>query len=313
MGLDPQIAGLLAQLSADPTAPGLGDVPPDVGRAMFRGLGAMLDAQDVPIGKIENRTFPGPACDIPVRIYTPVAAGTTPLPCLVYFHGGGWVIGDLETHEGACRLLANDSGCRVISVDYRLAPEHVFPAAADDCFAAVKWASENASQLGIDPNRIAVGGDSAGGNLGAVVCQMARDAGGPAIAFQLLIYPATDMTLATASKTENATGYFLEAKLMDYFYAHYVPKGTDPNDPRLSPLRAKSLAGLPPAYVITAQYDVLRDEGRMYAEKLQAAGVKATLINYPSMIHGFVTMAGAIAAARPAIADAAKAMRASLG
>lgn len=313
MALDPQVAGLLAQLSANPEAPGLADVPPEGGRAMFRALGAMLDMQDAPIGKIENRKIPGPAGEIPVRIYTPVAAGAEPLPCLVYYHGGGWVIGDLETHEGACRLLANGSGCRVVSVDYRLAPEHVFPAAVDDCYAAVKWVSENARQIGIDPNRIAVGGDSAGGNLSAVVCQTARDSGGPAIAFQLLIYPATDMTLATPSKKENAVGYFLEGKLMDYFYQHYVPKGADENDPRHSPLRARNFSGLPPAYVITAQYDVLRDEGRMYAEKLQAAGVKVTLVNYESMIHGFVTMAGAIEAARPAIADAAKAVKNALG
>ncbi len=313
MALDTQVAALLAQLSSNPDAPGLADVPPEGGRAMFRAMGAMLDAKDVPIGKIENRKIPGPAGEIPVRIYTPVNAGAGTLACLVYYHGGGWVIGDLDTHEGACRLLANDSGCRVVSVDYRLAPEHVFPAAPDDCYAAVKWVAANAAQIGIDPKRIAVGGDSAGGNLSAVVCQMARDAGGPAIAFQLLIYPATDMALQTPARKENAVGYFLEEKTMNYFYDLYVPKGTDENDPRLSPLRVKSFAGLPPAYVITAQYDVLRDEGRLYAEKLQAAGVKVKLVNYETMIHGFFTMAGFIAAAKPAIADAAKAVKAGLG
>jgi len=313
MALDTQVAALLAQLSANPDAPGLADVPPEGGRAMFRAMGAMLDAKDVPIGKIENRKIPGPAGEIPVRIYTPVDAGAGALACLVYYHGGGWVIGDLDTHEGACRLLANDSGCRVVSVDYRLAPEHVFPAAPEDCYAAVKWVAANAAQIGIDPKRIAVGGDSAGGNLSAVVCQMARDAGGPAIAFQLLIYPATDMALQTPARKENAVGYFLEEKTMKYFYDLYVPKGTDENDPRLSPLRAKSFAGLPPAYVITAQYDVLRDEGRLYAEKLQAAGVKVKLVNYETMIHGFFTMAGFINAAKPAIADAARAVKAGLG
>lgn len=313
MALDSHVAGLLAQLAANPDAKGLADVPPEAGRGMFHAMAAMFDVKDVPIGKVENRRIPGPAGEIPVRIYTPVAAGTEPLPCLVYYHGGGWVIGDLETHEGACRMLANDSGCRVISVDYRLAPEHVFPAAPEDCFAALKWVAANAQPLGVDPKRIAVGGDSAGGNLSAVVCQMAREAGGPSIAFQLLIYPATDMALGTGSKKENATGYFLEERTMHYFYDLYVPKGTDENDPRLSPLRAKNFAGLPPAYVITAQYDVLRDEGRLYAEKLKEAGVKVTHVNYDTLIHGFFTMAGVIPAARPAIADAAKAVKAALG
>lgn len=313
MALDTHVAGLLAQMAANPDAKGLADVPPEAGRGMFHAMSSMFDVKDVPIGRIENRKIPGPAGDIPVRIYTPVAAGAGPLPCLVYYHGGGWVIGDLETHEGACRLLANDSGCRVVSVDYRLAPEHVFPAAPEDCFAALKWVAANARQLGVDPNRIAVGGDSAGGNLSAVVCQMARAAGGPSIAFQLLIYPATDMALATASKKENATGYFLEERTMHYFYDLYVPRGTDENDPRLSPLRAKTFTGLPPAYVITAQYDVLRDEGRLYAEKLKEAGVKVTHVNYDTLIHGFFTMAGIIPAARPAIADAAKAVKAALG
>ncbi|MFZ5914385.1 MAG: alpha/beta hydrolase [Pseudomonadota bacterium] len=313
MALDSHVAGLLAQLAANPDAKGLADVPPEAGRGMFHAMAAMFDVKDAPIGKVENRKIPGPAGEIPVRIYTPVAAGTEPLPCLVYYHGGGWVIGDLETHEGACRMLANDSGCRVISVDYRLAPEHVFPAAPEDCFAALKWVAANAQPLGVDPKRIAVGGDSAGGNLSAVVCQMAREAGGPSVAFQLLIYPATDMALGTGSKKENATGYFLEERTMHYFYDLYVPKGTDENDPRLSPLRAKNFAGLPPAYVITAQYDVLRDEGRLYAEKLKEAGVKVTHVNYDTLIHGFFTMAGVIPAARPAIADAAKAVKAALG
>ncbi|MEQ1889691.1 MAG: alpha/beta hydrolase [Alphaproteobacteria bacterium] len=313
MALDTQAAALLAQLSANPDAPGLADMPPEGGRAMFRTLCEMLDAKDVPIGNIENRKIPGPAGEMAVRIYTPAGAVAGILPCLVYYHGGGWVIGDLETHEGACRLLANDSGCKVVSVEYRLAPEHMFPAGPDDCYAAVKWVAENAARIGIDPKRIAVGGDSAGGNLSAAVCLMARDQGGPAIAFQLLIYPATDMALQTPARKENAVGYFLEEKTMKYFYDLYVPKGTDENNPYLSPLRAKSLAGLPSAYVITAQYDVLRDEGRMYAEKLQAAGVKVKLVNYETMIHGFFTMAGAIAAAKPAIADAARALKAGLG
>ena len=312
MALDTQVAALLKQLTGDPSAPGLADVPPEGGRAMFRALCTMLDAKDVPIGKIENRKIPGPAGEMPIRIYTPAGAAAGTLPCLVYYHGGGWVIGDLETHEGACRLLANGSGCRVVSVDYRLAPEHMFPAGPEDCYAAVKWVSANAAQLGIDPSRIAVGGDSAGGNLSAVVCQMARDRGGPAIAFQLLIYPATDMALQTPARKENAVGYFLEEKTMNYFYDLYVPKGTDENNPYLSPLRAKNFAGLPAAYVITAQYDVLRDEGRIYAEKLQAAGVKVKLVNYDGLIHGIFTMSGAISAAGPAIADAAKALKQGL-
>lgn len=313
MALDPQVAAILEQSAANPDAPGIADLPPEGGRGMFRAMSQMFDLQDMPIGKTEDRTIPGPVGDIPVRIYTPVAAGASPIPCMVFFHGGGFVIGDLETHDGACRMLCNESGCLLIAVDYRLAPEHVFPAAVEDCFAALNWVAEHAAELGVDPNRIAVGGDSAGGNLSAVVCQLARGEGGPAIAFQLLIYPATDADLDTPSKKENAEGYFLEQKTMDYFYGHYVPDGADRNDPRLSPLKTEDLRGLPPAYIITAQYDPLRDEGRLYGEKLQAAGVKATIVNYDTLIHGFFTMGGVVEAARPAIADAAKAVKDALG
>lgn len=312
MALDPQVAAILQQSAANPDAPTIADLPPEGGRAMYRAMSEMFDLQDVPIGKIEDRKIPGPAGEIPIRIYTPVAAGATPLPCLVFYHGGGFVIGDLETHDGACRALCNASGCLLIAVDYRLAPEHVFPAAVEDSFAALQWVAEHAAGLGVDPNRIAVGGDSAGGNLSAVVSQLARDNDGPAVAFQLLIYPATDADVDTPSKKENAEGYFLEQKTMDFFYGNYVPTGTDRTDPRLAPMQTADLSGLPPAYIVTAQFDPLRDEGRMYGEKMRAAGVPVEIVNYETMIHGFLTMGGIVDAVKPAIEAAGKAVKKAL-
>ncbi|MGB3811248.1 MAG: alpha/beta hydrolase [Parvibaculum sp.] len=310
MALDPQAKGLLDAMAANP-APRIMDLPVEQGREMYRGIAATLDVQGVPIGKTEDRTIPGPAGEIPVRIYTPVAAGGDALPVLVYFHGGGWVIGDLETHDALCRSFANEAGCKVVAVDYRLAPEHRFPAAADDSFAAVKWVEANAAEIGVDATRIAVAGDSAGGNLAAVVSQLARDAKGPQIAFQLLIYPVTDTNTDTASYRDNATGYFLERDGMNWFFDHYLGDG-DRNDPRIAPLKAASLAGLPRAYVITAGFDPLRDEGRAYADALKAAGVPTEHVNYEGMIHGFFNLRGAFDVARDAVKSAAKALKEAL-
>jgi len=312
MSLDPQVKALLEQLGADPEAPRLIDLPPAGGREMYRAMANMLDLQGVAIGKIEDRTIPGPAGDIPVRLYTPVAAGGT-CPALIYYHGGGWVIGDLDTHDALCRTLANEAGCKVIAVDYRLAPEHPFPAAFDDSYAAVKWVEANASEIGIDPNRIAVAGDSAGGNLAAAVCQKAKADKTPRIAFQLLIYPVTDAPRGTQSYKDFAEGYFLEAEGMDWFWNHYVTSaGADPKDPRAAPLHAASLAGLPPAYVVTAGFDVLRDEGKAYAEALKKAGVDVEYVNYEGMIHGFFNLQGALDVSRDAVKAAAKALREAL-
>ncbi len=241
----------------------------------------------VPIGAVEDRPIPGPGGDIPVRIYTPVNAGAGALPVLVYFHGGGWVVGDLDSHDAVCRSLANASGCKLVSVDYRLVPEHPWPASPDDCFAAAEWVVANAAALGADVNRLAVGGDSAGGNLAAAVTLRARAAHGPRIAFQLLIYPAVDATMSLPSNVSNGSGYFLEKASMEWFYGHYLQGGADTKNPDVSPLFADDFSGLPPAYGVTAEYDPLRDEGHAYADKLQAAGAAVEYINYPTMIHGF--------------------------
>ncbi len=306
MTLHPQVQAILDMLAENPPPPP-GTLSPDEMRAFYAAMSDVTDPKDVPIGKTENLTAPGPAGDIPVRIYTPVAAATV-TPALVFFHGGGWVIGTLETHDALCRLLANDSGCKVVSVDYRLAPEHPFPAAADDAFAATKWVYENAADMGIDASCIAVGGDSAGGNLAAVVCHMAQSTS-VKIGFQMLFYPVTEALADTPSMTAFATGYLLERDAMEWFVAQYVPDGTNPKDPKVSPLLADSFKGQPPAYVVTAGYDPLRDEGRAYADKLDEAGVEVAYINYDDLIHGFYTMAGVVEPARAAIKDAAMALK----
>ncbi|MFZ2469339.1 MAG: alpha/beta hydrolase [Parvibaculum sedimenti] len=311
MALDPQVKALLDGMAANPDAPRLIDLPPAGGREMYRAMASQLDVQGQPIGKVEDRTIPGPVGEIPLRLYTPVAAGSEALPVLVYFHGGGWVIGDLETHDALCRTLANESGCKVVAVDYRLAPEHKFPAAAEDAFAAVQWVEAHAAEIGVDANRIAVAGDSAGGNLAAVVSLMARDAKGPHISFQMLIYPVTDTNTDTISYREFAEGHFLERDGMIWFFNHYLGD-VDRNDPRVAPLKAASHQGLPPAYVVTGGYDVLRDEGRAYAETLKKAGVPVEHVNYEGMIHGFFNLQGVLDTGREAVKAAAQALKIAL-
>jgi acetyl esterase len=212
------------------------------------------------------------------------------LPALIYYHGGGFVIGNLDTHDSTCRRLANKSRCLVIAIDYRLAPEHPFPAPIDDGVAAFRHIRDNAPSFGADATRLAVGGDSAGGAIAAVVCQACRDAGEHTPAFQMLIYPATDSSKQSRSRREFAEGYFLTKDLIDWFWKAYVPAGADLADLRLSPLLARDLSGLPPAFVLTAGYDPLRDEGRAYADRLIDAGVKTTYVNYPGTIHGFFSL-----------------------
>jgi acetyl esterase len=280
-------------------------------------LRAAIDAQRMPVpvaevGKVEDRTIPGPdGNDVPIRIYWPVGAGSS-LPVVVFFHGGGWVIGGIESHDAAVRSLVDQTGFLFVSVDYRLAPEHRYPAAPDDCFAATVWAAENAEELGGDPTRIAVAGDSAGGNLAAVVALMARDRGGPSLAFQLLIYPCTDLdTGAYASHVENGRGYFLTAESMRWFYDHYAGDA-DRTQPYLAPIKEADLSGLPPALVITAEFDPLRDEGEAYAQKLRDAGVPAESVRYDGQIHGFFSMTSVIDRAKDAQAAAAAALRGAL-
>lgn len=265
-----------------------------------------------PVARIHERTIPGPGGAIPVRIYTP-ASHSGLLPVLVYFHGGGWVLGTLDTHDNVCRQLANQTPCVVVAVDYRLAPEHKFPAAVEDADAAVVWVAEHADEIGADATRVAVGGDSAGGNLAAVVAQIARDRGSPPVAFQLLIYPVTDHYAAgMASYEENADGYYLTRDSMIWFIDHYLRDSEDKGDPRFAPLRQPDLRGLPPALVMTAEYDPLRDEGERYVERLRAAEVPTRLIRYDGMIHGFFRLPAAMSRANQAIADAAASLREAL-
>jgi acetyl esterase len=262
------------------------------------------------VARVEDRTIPGPAQPIPIRVYWPEAGKN--LPALIYFHGGGWVIGNIESVDRTCRALANASGCVLISVDYRLAPEHKFPAAVEDADAAVRYVAEHAGEFDIDPNRIAVGGDSAGGNLATVACLIARDRGGPKIAFQLLVYPVTDYNDSRASLHEFAQGYFLTSTMMDYFWAHYLASPADGRHPHASPIKAASLAGLPPAMVITAECDPIRDQGEAYAQRLRESGVPVSAKRYEGAIHVFFNLAGVVDAGQQAIADAGAALKTAL-
>jgi acetyl esterase len=284
MPLDPQAKLLLKQAAGVRGTP-LHTLSPELARGAMLVETAALGPPE-PVAKIENRTVPGPDADIPIRVYTPEGQG--PFACLVYFHGGGWVIGNIETHDGLCRSIANAAGCVVVSVEYRLAPEHKFPAGIEDAYAATRWVADHAELLGIDAGRLAVGGDSAGGNLAAVVSLMARDRGGPSLALQLLLYPITDYDLDTASYRDYANGHLLTRDSMAWFWKHYLPEDVSPANPYISPYRASDLRGLPRAVVITAECDPLCDEGNAYARRLEAAGVPVTLSCYPGMIHGFV-------------------------
>jgi acetyl esterase len=305
MALDPQARAILDQM-AEMGGPPIDELSAAEARRASEALAAMQGVGE-PVAIVEDRTLPGPGGDIPIRIYTP--AGKGPLPLLVYFHGGGWVIGKIETSDALCRALTNAAGCIVISVDYRLAPEHPFPAAVDDAYHATLWIAANAAGFGGDPSRIAVGGDSAGGNLAAVVAQIARERGKPAISFQLLIYPVTDAACDTPSYGENADGYFLTRSAMQWFWNHYTRSNDDRTHPHASPLRADNFAGLPAALVITAEFDPLRDEGELYAERMRAAGVPVQLTRYEGMIHGFFAMGAMIDQGKIAMQQSAAALR----
>jgi acetyl esterase len=308
MPLHPQCKAFLDQLAAM-GGKQLYEMTPAEARAAALGLVEVgVPVQDV--AQVENRTIPGPAQPIPIRVYRPVPGET--LPALVYFHGGGWVIGNLESHDRECRALANLSGCAVIAVDYRLAPEHKFPAAVEDAYAATRYVVDHARELKVDPRRIAVGGDSSGGNLAAVVTLMAREKGAPKLAFQLLVYPAVDFNDDHPSMHEFAEGYFLTRPLMDYFERQYIPNAEDRRSIQASPTNAPDFRGLPPALVITAEYDLLRDQGELYAQKLRQAGVLVTAKRYDGMFHPFFSFGGVIDAARTAYADAASALRTAL-
>jgi acetyl esterase len=298
VSLDPQVQALLDAAVRAARTP-VNKFPPVEARIQFKELRKGLLPPTPPIGSVADVSVAGRRGAIVGKNANDV------LPVLVYFHGGGWVVGDLETHDALCRQFANASDCAVIAVDYRMGPEAKFPAAVDDAEDVVRYVAANGAQLKIDATRIAIGGDSAGGNLSAVVAMLCRDSGGPALKFQLLIYPGTDMAMAHPSHTLFAEGYSLTRDLMHYFRGHYLNDMTEINDWRASPLLAKNHANLPPAYVLTAGFDPLRDEGKDFADKLAAAGTKVRYQCYDGMIHGFITMSGVLRVANDAIADCA--------
>jgi acetyl esterase len=287
MPLDPQAQAFLDQM-VSLGGPRLHTLSPEDARKAFDMLAQLSGLKPEAVAKVEDRLIPGQGGQIPARFYTP--QGQAPFPVLVFFHGGGFVIGSIELYDEFCRALTNGAGCIVISVGYRLAPEHNFPAAVEDCYAATKWVAVNAKAIGGDSARIAVGGDSAGGNLAAVVALMARDKGTVPLVLQLLMYPATDLAHDTLSAQENANDYFLTRDDMFWFRSLYLNSDADRNNPYASPLRAQDLHALPPALVITAEYDPLRDEGEAYAARLREAGVTTTCTRYNGMIHCFLSL-----------------------
>lgn len=308
MSVHPQVQILLERVARSPLPP-YHEVPPAVARRIYRDTRAATAPPVPEVAAVRLLLAPGADGPIPLRAYRPAGSQADEvLPALVFLHGGGWVIGDLDTHDIICRQLANGARCAVFSVEYRVAPEAPFPAAVDDCVAAMSYIAAEARVLCVDPRRIAVGGDSAGGNLAAVVCLAARDAGGAAPCFQLLIYPATDQRAGFPSYERNAEGYLLTKRVMGYFSGHYLPRAIDWNDWRASPLLAASLAGLPPAYVLTAGYDPLVDEGRAYAERLEREGCKVEYREYPDMVHGFLLMGGVLDTANVAVAECCRAL-----
>jgi len=305
--LDPQ-AKFYLDLLASFKLPPMHTLPVAQARLAYKKARALSTPEPPPVAAVDMLSADG----IPIRAYRP--AGSTAhevLPALIYLHGGGWTIGDLDTHDVVCREIGNRAQCAVLSVDYRLAPEHKFPAAIDDTLAATRWIVARAQSLHIDASRIAIGGDSAGSNLAAVACISARDAGGPALACQLLIYPATDARLSFPSHAENGAGYLLTRELIEYFRGHYLNGAHEYDDWRASPLFARSLAGLPPALVLTAGYDPLRDEGAAYANALRKAGVAVDYFCFERQMHGFITMGKVIDAAAQAFDRCAAALRQS--
>ena len=319
--LDPDAKTLLDLIAAK-NLPAMQDLSPAEARAYYRDRRSLTQPAPPEVASARDRD--GPVVDgraVPLRCYRPLGApdgdGAAALPCLVFFHGGGWTIGDLDTHDTLCRELANAAGIAVVAVDYRMGPEHRFPAAVDDCIAATRWVAEQAAALRVDASRLAVGGDSAGGNLAAVVAIALRDADDaadrPQLRFQLLAYPATDMRRGHPSHVSNGKGYLLEAETIAYYHDHYIDDARHDLDWRASPLLHPDLSRLPPALVLTAGHDPLRDEGLDYADRLSAAGVPATYVCFERQIHGFLPMGGVIGEARTAVALCAAFLVEALG
>ncbi|MGQ0582650.1 MAG: alpha/beta hydrolase [Reyranella sp.] len=308
MPVDPQIRALLDRGTGVPATHTL---PVAEARRQYEARIALM-APPPPMAKVLERRIDGPDGAIGLRIYTPEGRG--PFPLMMFFHGSGFVLCSLDTHDGMCRNLAAGIGCVVVSVDYRLAPEHKFPKGLDDCLAATRWAADNAAQLGIDPARIMVAGDSAGGNMAAVTALRVRDEGGPKLCGQMLLYPVTDYhTPGTPSYAENADGYGLTRDTMEWFWAHYLSSPMEAENPHASPLRARDVTGLPPAYVSSAEYDPLRDEAERYGMRLQQAGVPTKITRFPGMNHGFLFWVGIVGGADAAMAEACAWARQAFG
>jgi len=305
MALSPQVRVLLNQL--EKLHPPIITLPVSEARQVREVVYSELWGEREAVDNVEDHLISGSAGQTQVRVYRPAASSL--LPVLVYFHGGGWVTCSIEAYDGLCRALANRADCIVVSVNYRLAPEHKFPAAVEDAYAACVWVASQAQELGGDPTRIAIGGDSCGGNLTAVVALMARERKNPPLAFQMLLYPCTDYEFERPSCLENAKGYYLTLDAMRWFWRQYLNSEADAAHPSASPLRAEDLSNLPPALVITAQFDPLRDQGEAYATRLREANVPVTYKCYDGMIHCFLSFASKLERAQAALIDISEALR----
>jgi acetyl esterase len=311
MALDPQARALLDQMAEAGAKPfeAMSVAEARQSAYAFKDLGG--PPEDV--AAVDHVYIPGPTADLPARIYHPAGAGDGPLPAMLYFHGSGWVVLNIDICDPFSRAYANRAGCVVVAVNYQKAPEHKFPIPFDDCFAATEWVFANADALGVDPSRIGVSGDSAGGNLAAAVALKARDRGGPDLRCQVLVYPAVDYGWDTPSALANAEGYMLQRGSMEWFWNHYVTSPTDAENPYCSPLRAASHTGLPPALVVGAEFDPLCDDARGYVAKLEAAGVPVKYSEYKGMIHGFLWMSAVLDQSRAVVDEVAGAVRTYLG
>lgn len=304
MPLDPIVKSILDQMAAMPRPPIEQMSPED-----FRSQEFNVPRPTIPVANVYDRLLPLAGRTIPVRVYVPEMDTSTPQPALVFYHGGGWVTGSIESHDPVCRFLCNAAACVVISVEYRLAPEHKFPAAVWDAYDAAQWIAVHADEFAVDPARIAVGGDSAGGNLAAVTCLIAKERNSPDIAFQLLIYPSTGYAEAPPSIRENAEGYMLTGEMMTWFRNHYLNSSEELLHPYFAPVLAEDLGDLPPAFIATAEFDPLRDVGKMYADKLQSSGVPVAFKNYEGLIHGFANFADFVPLAKTALGECAIQLR----
>jgi acetyl esterase len=309
MPFHPQVQELWNRAEADGTPP-LYTLSLEQAREADLEAVAAGSGPPEPVGRVEELVIPGPGGDLPGRLYTSAGGGIRPV--VIYFFGGGWTLGTLDTCDAVCRSLTNGVGCATVSVGYRLAPEHKFPAAVEDCYNGTAWVAANADRLGVDASRLAVAGDSAGGNLAAAVTLLARERGGPPIAHQLLVYPNTDYRADTPSMREMTDEHFFNRKSVSWYWGHYLTSAADGDNPLVSPLRARDLGGLPPATVITAEYDPLRDEGERYAARLAEAGVPTQARRFDGMVHGFFTMIGTLDGAREAMAYAVERLSGAL-